>query len=87
LSGVFKLFMDEIMKDDEFLKPDSDFQSADDQLPQELLNEIDLVLGEAVQEKDTSHSLSNVHQSLDSKKFEDYGLHEMHNTFLDLNQP
>jgi hypothetical protein len=51
--------MDESMKDDEFLKPDSDFQSKEDQLPQELLNEIDLVLGEAVQEKEQSHHTKN----------------------------
>ncbi|MCC7460465.1 MAG: hypothetical protein IT286_04095 [Proteobacteria bacterium] len=77
-----KLFMDELMKDDEFLKSDSDFQSTDDQLPQELLNEIDLVLGEAVKEKETRIPLERPIIGLE--EIEDYGLHEMHNTFLDL---
>lgn len=70
------------MKDDEFLKSDSDFQSTDDQLPQELLNEIDLVLGEAVKEKETRIPLERPIIGLE--EIEDYGLHEMHNTFLDL---
>jgi hypothetical protein len=74
--------MDELMKDDEFLKSDSDFQSTDDQLPQELLNEIDLVLGEAVKEKETRIPLERPIIGLE--EIEDYGLHEMHNTFLDL---
>ncbi len=74
--------MDEIMKDDEFLRPDSDFQSAEDQLPQELLNEIDLVLGEAVQEKDNrNHENTPI---IGLEEIQDYGLYEMHNTFLDL---
>lgn len=69
------------MKDDEFLKPDSDFQSKEDQLPQELLNEIDLVLGEAVQEKEPRTYDKPI---IGLEEIEDYGLHEMHNTFLDL---
>jgi hypothetical protein len=73
--------MDESMKDDEFLKPDSDFQSKEDQLPQELLNEIDLVLGEAVQEKEPRTYDKPI---IGLEEIEDYGLHEMHNTFLDL---
>lgn len=73
---------EESIKDDEFLNPDSETQSNDDQLPQELLNEIDLVLGEAVQEKDLrTHETSPI---IGLEEIQDYGLQEMHNTFLDL---
>ncbi len=74
--------MDELMKEDEFLKPDSESQSKEDQLPQELLNEIDLVLGEAVQEKD--HRTQENSPIIGLEEIQDYGLQEMHNTFLDL---
>lgn len=70
------------MKEDEFLKPDSDSQSKEDQLPQDLLNEIDLVLGEAVQEK--NHSTQENTPIAGLEEVQDYGLYEMHNTFLDL---
>lgn len=69
------------MKEDEFLKPDSETQSNEDQLPQELLKEIDLVLGEAVQEKDQR---TQEHTQIPGLEEIDYGLQEMHNTFLDL---
>lgn len=74
--------MDTLMKEDEFLKPDSDSQSKEDQLPQDLLNEIDLVLGEAVQEK--NHSTQENTPIAGLEEVQDYGLYEMHNTFLDL---
>jgi 23S rRNA U2552 (ribose-2'-O)-methylase RlmE/FtsJ len=74
--------MDELMKEDEFLKPDSESQSQEDQLPQELLNEIDLVLGEAVQEKEPRSQEELTISGLE--EIQDYGLQEMHNTFLDL---
>ena len=72
------------MIEDEFLKSDAE-TSDENQLPQELLNEIDLVLGEAVKEKDfpllagTSLDIPG----LDEPE-QDYGVQEMQNTFLDL---
>ena len=55
--------MDTLMKEDEFLKPDSDSQSKEDQLPQDLLNEIDLVLGELFKKKIIPHK--KIHLLLD----------------------
>lgn len=73
------------MTEEDFLKSDLDVDpSQDHQLPQELLNEIDLVLGEAVREK---NNLKNPEITIDATGFEepqDYGIQEMQNTFLDL---
>jgi hypothetical protein len=73
--------MSNSIKDDEFLTLSLDPES-EDQLPQELLKEIDLVLGEAVQEKENPKITPRTIEGLE--EIEDYGLQEMHNTFLDL---
>lgn len=76
--------MDE-MKEDEFLKSESEVKTADDnQLPQELLNEIDLVLGEAVQEKEITFSADEINIEGLEDQVQDYGIQEMQNTFLDV---
>lgn len=78
--------MDEI-KDEDFLKSEPEATTSEDNhLPQELLNEIDLVLGEAVQEKEISfknEDFDNI-EIAGLEEIQDYGIQEMQNTFLDL---
>lgn len=69
------------MTEDEFLKSKLEVDTSEgSQLPQELLNEIDLVLGEAVREKDLVRNIDLSHL----EEPQDYGIQEMQNTFLDL---
>lgn len=58
-------------------------QNQDQQLPQELLNEIDLVLGEAV-DKFEPHDFEPSSFEIVHEPQQDYGLQEMQNTLLDL---
>ena len=73
------------IKDDEFLSAAVEDGLEEDQLPQELLQEIDLVLGEAVQEDGVTLPESNFDFSvLPAEEVKDYGVQEMQNTLLDM---
>ena len=74
------------IKDNEFLKSDLEiqFQQDDQQLPAELLHEIDMVLGEAVSEKNIFEIQTDFTALGLEDPEQDYGIVEMQQTFLDL---